>query len=301
MTRAHPTRRKVLLLSLSLVAALAVDGVPGEAPPETAGEEEQPPSLKLGAKRSFVLFPTGHLYPLDIADPHRPTFSVLVMRFSSTEIIDAGDNRFGLKLGGSFGLFRIHGLQLSLLAGFNGQFDRDNSEDNIGWDGHYGLTLGYRTSEALAFKLEVFHTSSHIGDEYAERTGRQRINYTREELIAGLSWSFASRWRTYGEIAYGYKRRNPDLQEPGRAQLGLEYEADNTLWKRRIGWYAAVNSSASEERDWNIDLTVQAGLALKTGERVWRLGLEYYDGRSLIGEFFQEDESYTALGAWLDF
>ena len=301
------TQQKAYFLSLLFLGlASYASGVRGEAA-APASEEQEEKLLKSGADWSFVVFPEGTLYPADISAPQRPAFGVQLMSFSSTEIFNSGTSRYGLKLGGRFGFFRIHpkgkpdrGLQLDIIAGFNGQFDRRHSSDSIGWDGIYGLMASYRTGEAVAMELGVLHTSSHIGDEYAERTGRLRINYTREELVAGVSWSMAQRWRTYGEVGWGYELGNKALQEPGRLQLGLEYERREVLGKQRMGWYVAGNGSATEERDWSLDHTAQIGLSMKAGERHWRLGLEYYNGRSLIGEFFQDDESYTALGLWLD-
>jgi hypothetical protein len=32
----------------------------------------------------------------------------------------------------------------------------------------------------------------------------------------------------------------------------------------------------------------------------WRVGFEYYDGRSPIGEFFQYRERHLAFGLWID-
>jgi hypothetical protein len=34
--------------------------------------------------------------------------------------------------------------------------------------------------------------------------------------------------------------------------------------------------------------------------RRYRFGVEYYCGRSVIGEFFQDDETSVAIGIWLD-
>jgi hypothetical protein len=133
-----------------------------------------------------------------------------------------------------------------------------------------------------------------------ERTGRRRIHYTREELLAGVSMTFRDRLTVYAEGAHGYELRNEDLQEPGRAQAGLQYESMPVWWKGRLRWYAAVDGTATEERNWMVSLTVQAGIVLRADERSWRLGLEHYDGRSWIGEFFQHDERYTSIGLWLD-
>ena len=287
----------------AVLLLLGTGGVLGGAdrvPAANDGGEES------GERWRFQPIPEGDLYPLYIADPHHSGFMLQLMSFERTEIFDSGKNRFGLKLGGRFGLFRVHpagaperGLQVSLEAGFLGQFDRANSQDNIGWDGIYGLIFSLRTSEALAFRFGVHHTSSHVGDEYAERTGRLRINYTREEFLAGISGELGDRWRVYGEAAYGYILRTEPIQEPGRAQLGVEYESAPLLWNNRVGWYATADGSAYEERDWDINVSVQAGFAMRTNERTWRFGVEHYDGRSLIGEFFQDDERYTALGLWL--
>ena len=256
---------------------------------------------------TFDLAPTGDVYSPYIADPTRAGFAVQLISFSNSEIADAGDDRWGLKLGGRFGLFRIHprnepdrGFQLSIEAGFKGQFDRDHSLDNIGWDGIYGLIATYRRGNRLAYKLGALHTSAHVGDEHQERTGRQRIEYTRTELLAGASRSVGKRWRVYGEAGWACELRTPELQDRGRVQLGLEYESAPVLWKGRIGWYAAADASVFEERDWEVSTTVQAGFKVRTPARFWRLGLEYYDGRSWMAEYFQDDERYLSAGLWLD-
>ena len=57
-----------------------------------------------------------------------------------------------------------------------------------------------------------------------------------------------------------------------------------------------------EENDWDISLTIQTGIRVmnsRYGKR-WRFGIQYYNGRSHIGEFFQCNESYLGLGTWID-
>ncbi|UCE88161.1 MAG: DUF1207 domain-containing protein [Pseudomonadota bacterium] len=252
-------------------------------------------------------FPDTHFYPRYIADPLRPTFSAQTMFFDYTEIPDAGRRRFGLKIGGRLGLLRLPrrtnpdlGWQLALEVGFHGQFDVDESQDNIGWDGIYALDAAYRLSEALAFRVGTRHISAHIGDEYMQRTGRERIQYTRQEIRAGLVWSIKKRLQTYADAGYGYDSLNRELQEPWRVQAGVQYE-DPFVWARqRFGWYAALDLSTYEESDWSVNAAIQAGLVYPAKQRRWRLGVEYYDGRSQLGEFFQFKERYTSLGIWMD-
>lgn len=254
----------------------------------------------------FNFFPADHLYPHYIANPIRSSFSFQPTNFSRSEIPQSGDQRFGIDMGANIGIARLHpknnpdiGWDLTLEAGFRGQFDIEHSEDNLGWDGNYALFLDYRHNTKIAYRLGLHHTSSHIGDEYAERTGRQRINYTRQEIRLGSIWSFADNWQTYIEVARTNDRRNKALQQSGRAEWGLQYD-HSTFFTQRIGGYAALDMSSYEENNWHANTTVQFGISWPTKKRKWRLGIEYYDGRSQLGEFFQFAEKYLSLGLWMD-
>jgi hypothetical protein len=254
-----------------------------------------------------TFFPPDDLYPQYAADPHRSGFGVQWLNFTDTQIPDSGDSRVGLRAGGRLGIARLHpageedrGWQVGLEGGFNAQFDADHTLDNIGWDGRYGLVVTTAQSAEWAFKFGVLHDSSHVGDEYMERTGRKRIGYTRHELATSASWLPAGRFRIYGETAWGYELSNKQLQEPGRVQFGLEYGSPGTRGKGRAGWYGALDLSAMEERDWRVDRCLQAGLTTQGGARTWRFGVEWYRGRPPLGEFFQYTEEYVSLGLWVD-
>ncbi len=103
----------------------------------------------------MILVPDGDLYPKYIADPRRSNFTFMKMSYSSTGIQASGKNRFGLKLGGRYGFFRFYKgedpgslFQFDIEGGFIGQFDLDNSTDNIGWDGIYGLQFAWAVETA---------------------------------------------------------------------------------------------------------------------------------------------------------
>jgi opacity protein-like surface antigen len=256
--------------------------------------------LLAGRGAAFEIFPDSNLYPRYVADPRHPGFGVTLLGFPNPRIHDSGDRRVGLKLGGRFGLLRVGGWQADIEAGFTGQFDIEHSLDNIGWDGTYGFLVSSALANGLSVQFGTKHISSHVGDEYAERTGRRRIEYTREELAAGVAWAIDDRWRTYAEAGWGLSLRDEIGQEPGRLQLGLEHEAPGKIGHGRLGWYAALDLGALEEKDWQVDPTLQAGLLVPAGSRRWRIGLGYHSGTVPIGEFFREDETYIALGLWLD-
>lgn len=276
----------VLLLLLAAPPLAATRG--GEASVETG----------------WSAFPVELVSPPYLADPLQPRFGAALIEVSDSAIADTGSRRWALQLGGRFGLVRFappsrpeRPWQLSIEAGFVGQFDIDNSQDNIGWDGIYGLVLARRLSDRFEVKLAVKHFSSHVGDELQERAGRSRINYTREESIFGVSWRPRQRWRLYGEAARGHELRNPEFQKPGRLQAGAECIRP-LIW--RLDGYAALDLNAFEESDWGIDTTVNVGVALPAGARTWRFGIEYRDGRPTMGEFFEDRERWVGLGVWLD-
>ena len=191
------------------------------------------------------------------------------------------------------------GIQLDLIAGIDAQFDVDHSYDNVAWDGNYGLQVSTPLTRALAAKVAVVHTSAHLGDELIERTGRERIGYTREELVVGLRRRLRPSLAVYGEAGYGYELRNRELQEPWRLQAGAELDPSRSR-EGPASWFAAIDLSATEERDYRLDAALKAGRTFRVEERRWRVGVEIYDGRPNAGELFQDTEAHVAAGLWLD-
>jgi hypothetical protein len=276
---------------------------------EAGGENDDKYTFWMGENWRGIFSPNTPLYPHYIANPIRPMIAINVVSVSDNDIFDSGDSRYMIRLGARVGFFRFHpagdsskGFQIDLEGGFLGVFDRNNSLDNIGWDGVYGSLFTWSNGEGLAAKLAIQHDSSHVGDEYAERTGRQRINYTRQEYVFGLSLAGLKHWRIYGEAGWAFDLRNEELQEKWRGEGGLEFEDPDRFRNGKVGYYAAVDVMSYQESDWKAEVTVQTGLVLPVTDsaRTWRFGLEYRKGRSVIGEFFQSRESHIALGMWID-
>lgn len=284
-------------------AAARVDGgAPGGAAPTGTG-----PAVSCGPGCSGLLFPPDDLYPPYLADPHRPGFGVQRMVYTRSSIPAAGSDRLNLKVGAVFGIFRattperpLQAWQLGVIGAFDGMFDLGNKQDNIGWNGNYGLQWSGSLPHGMAAKIGWFHRSSHLGDEYEEKTGTRRIGYTREELGGGLGWNLFEGWRLYGETGYGYGQGNTELMEPWRVQGGVEYRSRPVFWGERAGWYGAMDVTSMEERAWRADTTLQLGLLMEAAGRIWRLGLEHYRGRPTVGEFFMVTEEYLSVGLWMD-
>jgi hypothetical protein len=290
------------LTAIVLLACLA--GAHAQEPADEPAPDIEDISFSSG--RSLALFPSGNLYPVYVADPQRPNSAAMVRFYTRTEIPDSTSIRVDLKGGGRFGLVRLdpatpdgRSWQFSFEAGLSAQFDSNRKLDSVGWDGNYGATLTTASSSPLSFKFALIHRSAHVGDEYAERTGRKRIGYTREELAFGIRWRLTRSFRFYSEAGHAHYMLS-EIQEPWRVQGGLEYQSPRTVFGNRFAWYAALDVSAMEERSWQPDVAVQAGLATRRGGQQWRIGVEYYRGRPPFGEFYQRTEAHFTLGIWMD-
>jgi hypothetical protein len=294
----RPVLAMVLFLNVFMGSGLLL-AAPGDGAADAVAHETR--------RDEYRLLPETRLYPLYLADPYRSVFALQRVTALDSEIPQAGDRRWGLKLGGVFGLVRLYpagdperGWQLDFEGGVRGLFDVDNSTDNIGWDGVYSLQLAWKPNASVAWRIALHHNSAHIGDEYAERTGAERLDYTREELRVGVAAGQDTRWTVYADIGRAYTLRNGELQKPWRVQSGLQYTHPTELFGGALGAYGAVDVNAFEENDWDAALSLQAGIYIPAPHRVWRAGLELYDGRSTQGEFFFREERYVLLGLWLD-
>jgi opacity protein-like surface antigen len=251
-------------------------------------------------------FPGEHLYPFYLADPYQLNFYMQPRHYTETGIPDSGKSRWDLMVGAPLIIYEQHaetpghGWQLVFLGGLRGQFDNNYNQDNIAWEGLYGLQAVFRYRDDLAFRIGGKHYSSHLGDEYIERTGAIRIHYTREEIRAGVAWTFNDYSTLYSDIGYGYDIRNESILDPWRVQIGLQYQRPGVFLDGNAGWYTALDISSYEENDWDKNYSFQLGFDMPTEYRRWRLGLAYYNGRSQYGEFFQYREKYYTIGLWVD-
>ena len=103
------------------------------APPAHAADGD-PTGTPEKKKTVGEWLPTSDFFPRNIADPIRPQNAITFQWLADTEIPETGSGRFGLRLGGSLGIFRWHpegepdiGWQISFEGGFSGQFDTSHT------------------------------------------------------------------------------------------------------------------------------------------------------------------------------
>jgi hypothetical protein len=288
--------RRALTLALSVLTLVSLFAA--EAVAQDAGGRAPGP-------RSIVLFPTGDVVPVYVADPYRPT-NLLQERFhTSTEIPDAAGVRTALAAGGRFGILRVgapssgRAWQVSLDAGLDAVFDAKHKLDGIGWDGNYGLSVTTASESPWAFRFGIQHLSAHLGDEYQERTGRTRVDYTREEVLVAAVRRLGSRSRVYGEIAGAYST-TADSQAPWRLQAGIEHEGTRRFVWNQFTWYAAADLQSLQERDWRLDTALELGLVAWRSDRAYRVGAAILSGRPTLGEFSELSENSFSLFLKID-
>ena len=250
----------------------------------------------------FRFFPNPDVFPEFLAGTFQPVTGFVGQLYSSIDIETAGNQRPLLALGGSFGFIgsgpahRGTPWRLNVDGGIRAQFDRKNSQDNLGWDGNYGASFRFAASDRWAFKAGVLHTSAHLGDEFIQKTGRERIGYTREEAVLAAAWTSSAGVTAYLEGGYAYRQGPNEVQEPGRAQAGVQLSQPHSPFGKRIGWFAAADFLTFEERNFDVTTSIVAGITVGSDARTYRFGVEFGSGRPPFGEFWDKDETYVGIG-----
>lgn len=174
----------------------------------------------------------------------------------------------------------------TVVAGVFSRFDL-RSTDNEFLEVHYRTALRLRAGRGpLAARLSLHHVSSHLGDEYQERTGRAPVSTSREGLellVQGAPVPGLTVYAGPGLLI----RSSRGLERPS-LRAGVE-------WRDRDaggGWYAAAEAFAWAELGWDPLLSLEAGRRL--GRR-FRLGVAAGTGPSRAEQFLREGERLLGI------
>ena len=117
--------------------------------------------------------------------------------------------------------------------------------------------------------------------------------------MLGLGYRPIPDVRLYGEVGYAVYIWGDTL--PWEFQFGVEYTpARPTAHKGRL--FLAVNAHLRQEVNFGGGLTVQTGWAWRGASgHLFRLGLEYFDGKSEQYQFTNDYEQQIGVGLWYDF
>lgn len=295
-----PEERAALEAALGEVEGVRSVRVTDEAPVGPVAAEASEPE-----ESGVEILPERELFAPLLADPRWPHFAAAVQGY-------LGDEELGTVAGVSFGehipLLGGDGpldgrWQLALQAGVFSIFDLESeSFDLLNSDFMAGFAATWRRGP-LAGMLRLFHQSSHLGDELLLRERVDRVNLSYEQLDALVSYELGHGLRAYGGGGVIVHADPASLDRPS-LQLGLEWQSPRTWWEGALRPLAAVDVKSWAETGWEADLSARAGFEVESfplsGRRL-QLLLEYYDGRSPNGQFFERDVRWLGLGTHLHF
>ncbi len=140
---------------------------------------------------------------------------------------------------------------------------------------------------------EVYHESSHLGDEYAERFGARRIDWTRE--VAAL-------WirRTAGPLdmhgTLGYTLIDALPLRRASAGLGTDYRGHlGSLVGASVRSVVGIFAEAQAYADWRVTVSGRAGIELARDGRRLAIGLVFLDGTSTQRQFYDKLSRYWGV------
>lgn len=211
-------------------------------------------------------------------------------------------------LGGRAGIFRYgtegpnrpQGIQIDLEGAAFPRLDLDHQMDVLATDYRFGvpLTIGVGRYQT---KIAFYHISSHLGDEFMLRFPEvDRINYSRNAAVWGHSYFLADDLRLYAEVAFSAGIDGG--AEPWEFQFGIDYSPVDYVASVHGAPFVAINTHLREEVDFGGNLVVQTGWQWRgTTGSLFRLGMQYFNGKSEQYEFYRKSEDKVGLGIWYDF
>jgi uncharacterized protein DUF1207 len=244
------------------------------------------------------LFPSVRSFELPEASPR---VHGLVGRLISAR---RGDSRFGQEqegevvLGENFPLVTLKGGRRPIILGFGSQvYGRFSLTDPKSALISTDWVVAVNTTAALdawALTLELYHESSHLGDEYGDRFPADRLDWTRE-VIAGWASYVAGVWRFTAGASYVL---DDQLNLPAPAgSFGIDYHGRSRGFMRgQVRPVAGLFTEASAATNWRVSTSAKLGMAFATGEsHDISLGLIAHDGLSTQRQFYRQESQYIGL------
>lgn len=256
------------------------------------------------------------LYETMLADPRKVFYSISYRFFDNA----ISDNIGAVSLGDHIPFYSWEDVEIFSQKGrldFSIQgaawaiFDFDNKDDIaqiINADYLVGPCLSYRSGKA-SYRLRLYHTSSHLGDEYllANLPGIIRYNPSHEALDLFASYDLTEALRFYAGLGYIIRSDKNFSIQPLHTEFGAEC--------RLFGWksqnvallyqpFLAMHFRFWEDKQWSGDETYLLGLEISRLDRLGRklrFYLEYHDGYSVEGQFSRSKTSYFSMNMGMGF
>jgi hypothetical protein len=306
MHESQPTRRMraapiapILGLTLHLmpVSAAAQDGahgtlwLPRERFFESPFAEALEPRMGLGLKVTNLLeHPGDERPPFDVPSPRdaRSDWQASVAIGGTIPFWRHRSDRFGILVAGQAGVFARFRIERP-------------SRDDLGQDWFVGLPIEMTWGD-LAGRIRIGHRSSHLGDEFVESTGAERVETGGEAIDALAAWTLPLDLRLYAGgswIFRSYTKRLDILRDIGRRDRFLLQIGTDGDWQPfaddRLHIVAGADWQSAERTGWRAATAIAAGVQFRSANRSVGLVARYFEGVSALGQFFLTSERYVAL------
>ncbi|MBN1394668.1 MAG: DUF1207 domain-containing protein [Pirellulales bacterium] len=250
---------------------------------------------------TWQVLPDGLMYKSYMAGGREPRFA------SQWVQLQTGDWVWDATLGGRVGMLRYgtdnplwpEGWQLDIEGAAFPRLDLENDRDLVSADYRFGIPLTTRRG-CWEMKLAYYHLSSHLGDEYMIRhPGYRRLNYVRDAVVLGMAIYFGPNLRLYSEADWAFNTDGG--AKPWEFQFGIDWASAEPTG----GWGApffAINGHLREANDYGGNMTVQTGWMWRGySGHLCRVGMQYFNGFSDQGQFYDTFEEQIGVGLWYDY
>ncbi|MCA8983459.1 MAG: DUF1207 domain-containing protein [Planctomycetaceae bacterium] len=254
---------------------------------------------------TWTVLPKDLLWQSYLGGPREPRLAQSIVNLKGTGWLwelEAG-GRAGLLRYGSAPGQQLEGWQLDIWGGAFPRLNMKHETELDAVDFKVGVPITYMRGP-FQFKLEWYHISAHVGDEFLlrpENAGFNRLDYLRDSIVLGAGYFPTPDWRLYGEVDYAYNTNGGAA--PWHFQVGVDYSPCCVTPLLRPQPFFAVNGHFREEVNYSGGINVVAGMQWRGTEtnHLFRTGLHYYAGQSLQYSFLGDYEEFLGWGMWLDF
>ncbi|HEX2250367.1 MAG TPA: DUF1207 domain-containing protein [Gemmatimonadales bacterium] len=244
------------------------------------------------------LFPTARSFELPEASPR--VYGLVGRLISARQ----GDSRFGQEhegevvLGENFPLITLQRGDRPIVLGLGSQvYGRFSLTDSKSALISTDWVVGVNTTAAFTpwiLTLEMFHESSHLGDEYGDRFPADRLDWTRE-VVAGWASYVTDSWRFTAGTSYSLVDQ---LKLPAwGGSFGIDYHGRSRgFLGGQVRPIVAVFTEARAATNWRVSTSAKLGLAFATdGTQDISIGLIAHDGLSTQRQFYRHESQYIGL------
>jgi hypothetical protein len=249
------------------------------------------------------VLPDGVIYHSYWAGVHEPRLGAVFEHISGDHsFIDAtGGGRAALWRYGTADCIMPQGFEVDIEGATMLRLTLDQVRDFETADYRVGVPLTYGIDN-WQFKFEVYHLSSHLGDEFIiahPGSIADRINYVRDEAVVGASYFPVPFCRLYGEAGYAFN--SDGGAEPWEFQFGTELSQPGPTGPNGEPFFA-FNTHLREDVNFGGDINTQVGWLWRGNSgHTFRTGFQYFNGKSSQYQTFDHFEQQFGFGLWYDF